>query len=158
MTKHKCEYCGKTFSNIYSLAKHKKTATYCIEIQKKQFNLEPRIESYVCEDCSQEFIVKCNYQAHLLVCKAKKEHKYLVEIESLQGEVNRLTDINANYTTELSVYKKEVELVKKMCEEKDEEIAMLRELMREKEEHIRTHPSVTNIYQTNNNNILYTYE
>ncbi len=173
---YKCEYCGKCFSTLYNLSKHKKTANYCIEIQKRRFSIEPTIEEYICEYCIQSFTVKSNYQTHLTVCKVKKEREQTAEIEilkhdthRLQGEVDRLSKECASYVStinsqliEINVYKKELELTQKMYEEKNEEIHKvreevnyLREQLREKDEHIRTHPSVTNIYQTNNTNTKY---
>lgn len=176
MSEHKCEYCGKTFSSIYNLSKHKKTAIFCIEIQKKQFNLEPTIESYMCDYCSQTFNLKGNYQSHLHVCKVKKEYDTTVEIDSLKEEVLRLQTeldkVTKEYTsclhiinekeTKLMLYEKDLELSTKLLhtkeeeieqtkKEKNEEIERLRDEVREKDEYIRSHPHITNIYQTTNN-------
>ncbi len=165
MTEYKCEYCGKVFTTSSNLSKHKKTASFCLELQKTQFNVVPSVESYRCNDCQQSFGVKCNYQAHLVVCKVKKEREQTEEIERLQSEIHKLKLENTSalhtiseqriklvlYEKEIESYEKQMELIQKSLQEKNTEMERLYNQIREKDEHIRTHSSVTNIYQTTNN-------
>ena len=179
MTDIKCEYCGKVFTSVYSLTKHKKTAGYCIEIQRKQFNIEPNVVMHACEYCGQEFTTKTNYNIHISACKAKKEHDKLEEFNNLRIKINNVQDEVEKYKrlyesqcSKLYEYEKELSMSRLLCEEKDkqlvkyeheierikmeknEEIEQLKQQIREKDEHIRNTPHTT-IYQTNNNNSKY---
>lgn len=111
-----CEYCNKKFSTLFNLSKHKKTATYCIEIQKTKFNKDVSVLSFICDHCSLSFNNKYSHQAHLNVCKVKKENERIIQLE-------------------------------KELQEKNTEIADLKQQIREKDLYIQNTPRITNIYQ-----------
>ncbi len=150
MTDSKCEYCGKTFSTIYSLTKHKRTASYCIEIQKKHFKLEPEVTLHVCEYCEQEFTTKYNYTIHLTVCKIKKMQDRLCDLNKIKEENDELKRVNSAQSTKLMQLTKENEMLQLLCTEKDKQINSLQKQVHEKDEYIQNNPHTT-IYQTNNN-------
>jgi len=88
-----CEYCKKSFSSLYNLNVHKKTTKACIDIQKKQFNLDvSEVKAYVCEDCGQSIMLKANYESHLEVCKARKSRLIDQTITTLQDQLNTKTN------------------------------------------------------------------
>jgi len=97
------------------LNKHKKTAGYCLEIQKKQFKVAVDIESHICEYCEQEFTTKSNYQTHLGVCKAKKESDRMAELNNLKIELNQ-------YKAKDEMQEKDLVMYKVLCEEKDRQL------------------------------------
>ncbi len=161
MTDVKCEYCSKSFSNIYNLNKHKKTAVYCIEIQKNTFKLEPTVTIHICEYCDQEFTTKCNYIAHIGVCKVKKENDLLFELNRTKEELSRIKKEHDLQSMQILQVNKDLELLRTLYDEKEkqfqkyenekeEEIKQLKEQIREKDEYIQNTPHTT-IYQTNNN-------
>jgi len=69
-----CEFCNKTLSNLSSLNYHKKTAKYCLNIQKgisKKIIEDEKIEqkiikkNEVCQLCNKEFSTKKHLIQHL---------------------------------------------------------------------------------------------
>ena len=78
-----CEYCNKSYSNISNLNYHKKTAKFCMDIQKKN---EPEKTEFVilqCEYCNKEFNKKSTLLSHLLTCKVK-EYKDKIDKECIE--------------------------------------------------------------------------
>ncbi len=159
-----CEYCKKTFSSAYNLNIHKKTAKYCLDIQKNAFNIQtPMCEQYVCDYCNLQFNIKANYNNHLLKCKEKKEYdqitqeeKYKREIEGYKREIEGYKQKDIHYKeieVENVFYKKEIDRIR---QEKNEEIRQLKEQIKEKDQYIQNTPHTT-IYQTNNNNSKYEF-
>jgi len=149
---YKCEYCGKCFSTNSNLLKHKKTASYCIEIQKSVFNVDNEQEVFTCEHCKQVFTVKCNYQSHIIICKAKKGNEHAERIESLIRELDGLKMETAACKKELEIttilYREKLaeidklkqekkEEIDKLKQEKNQEIIELKESIREKDEYIQ---------------------
>lgn len=110
-----CEYCKTIVTSVYTLEKHKKTAGYCIEIQRKQFNLKPVVNTYDCEYCGAEFTTKGNRDGHLGYCKAKIEYEKEQNTKALHDEL---------------------ESAKKLLEEKINIIAGLNELVLKKDKEI----------------------
>jgi len=94
-----CEYCEKKFKSISSLNNHKKTASYCLELQGK---LQEKV-SFECVFCKKIFSSSHNLANHVKKCDEKKND----EIRRLREEKNT-----------------EIRLLR---EEKDNEIRLLRE-------------------------------
>mgnify|MGYP003344137386 CR=1 FL=1 len=77
-----CEFCNKGFSNVSNLNYHKRTAKFCMNIQKKN---EPEKNEFImlhCEYCNKEVNKKSTLVSHLLSCKKeffKKNKKTLLD-------------------------------------------------------------------------------
>ena len=85
-----CEYCNKSFISIYTLNNHKKTAKFCIELQKKNSEkIEIEIETFSCEHCDKEFTTKTNLRTHVNTCKNKinnDKNRLIFDFEKLKKE------------------------------------------------------------------------
>ncbi len=117
---HKCEFCGKEYSNLYTLKTHQKSAKFCIEMQKT-INIENIEEnSFDCKYCNKMFNLKSVLDRHLSSCKI------------------RITTINIDdkYKQQIQNYEKEIALLKQSLESKDEQILKLEKQLAEKDQHI----------------------
>jgi len=136
-----CDFCNKEFSSKSSLTLHKKTAKYCLEIQrlkndsikdnsdffKKKINYNECVSQELeeditdrdekinyCEFCNKEFNYKCNLVRHYNICKKKEKREKDI---SKENEIILLKEqIN-------KLNKDKIELEK----EKDNEIKILKE-------------------------------
>ena len=71
-------FCNKEFKTLSSLTFHKKTANYCIEIQKKEntnTNVVQVNSKHVCNYCNKEFTQHTSLISHLNLCKVKIEQE-----------------------------------------------------------------------------------
>ena len=103
MTEYICNFCNKKFSSKSNIDKHKKTAKYCLELQKKDISNDFKNNSisnnisstssinniYKCDFCNKEYLRKDNLNLHLLTCKTKiknenknKEEEYIKNKEN----------------------------------------------------------------------------
>ena len=72
----KCEFCNKFFCSLSSLTNHKKTAKYCLKIQKEKFpNMEIVKKEFKCEYFNKLFSSKNNLILHISTCKNKIEEE-----------------------------------------------------------------------------------
>jgi ribosomal protein L37AE/L43A len=132
-----CEFCNKEFSTKKTLTSHKKTAKFCLEIQKQNNNIEIiETEDYKCEFCDKDFGNKKYLGQHIIVCKKKKEK------------------VNNDLELELENTKKKLEETKKLLEEANKELVELRIYNKVKNEQIEKlekeySKPTTNIYNNN---------
>ena len=104
MSEYICNFCNKKFWNKYNLDKHKKTAKYCLELQKKDIsndfkdNATSNIVSssslnniYKCNYCNKEYLRKDNLNTHIFKCKIRiknesknKEEEYINNIKLIE--------------------------------------------------------------------------
>jgi hypothetical protein len=126
MEEFKCEYCSKQFATKYSLDNHKKTAKFCMEIQKKNFNIET-INLYVCDHCNKPLGNKLKLQQHLSICKMKLEYD-IKELMSSKKE-SEFKDILSKKESEFkdTLFEKELEI---------RELSIKYELYKERTDHI----------------------
>jgi len=118
-----CEYCNKKFSTVYNLTKHKKTAVYCLEIQKTRFNMDVIVDNYICEYCNQTCTSKLTYENHTNTCSLKKEADRVREIEQLKKDNDSLR----LKITELSALKIIYEEKDRQLSKKEKEIEQLKQ-------------------------------
>jgi predicted nuclease with TOPRIM domain len=113
-----CEFCNKEFSSEYTLNNHKKTAKFCLKIQKENNNIQNNNESiYQCEYCNKNFSLKKILNTHYLTCKAKKEQT----VDELKEQIKELKEQNLKLTihfdNDKETIKKLEETIKKLEEE-----------------------------------------
>jgi len=130
-----CEFCKKIYTSLSSLNYHKKTAKFCLELQKENLNNKIQIEYYNCEYCEKNFTIKNHLISHLSSCNIKKfNDKYGIEKEELIEE-----------------FKKEKEkLIEEFKKEKDEMVQKYIELKFElklKDEKIKDKDVLINKYE-----------
>lgn len=116
-----CEFCSNVFSNKYSLEKHKKTAQFCLDIQKQ----EEIKEIFNCEFCNKIYNRKDTLLRHVKLCKIKEISE--AKIEKLKNEVLSLTQ----KLNELIVYQKLYEEEKIKCDKLEEKYEKLNKEFRE---------------------------
>lgn len=133
-----CNFCNKEFKTLSSLTFHKKTANYCIEIQKKEntnTNVVQVNSKHVCNYCNKEFTQHTSLISHLNLCKVKieqekknkqeeeknkiikeyeekiqqLEYKYNIIITKLELENKHLEKENKHFEKETIELKKEIE-------------------------------------------------
>ena len=170
MTVYKCNFCNKEYSSKGILENHKKTAKFCIEIQKKNQNKDdiqyPYISFYQCEFCKENFTQKGNLERHYETCKIKLEkikeendkrkdqliNKLQEDYKKLQEDYKKLQEDFTRCQTDFFIQKKELSI-------KDE---ILQELKKETKETYNTILQHNNYIQSqpktiNNNFIVNNY-
>jgi hypothetical protein len=102
-----CEFCGKSFSNIYNLNIHTKSAKYCLA----QRNEKPSI-TYPCKYCDSQFTKKSTLNNHLKSCVAlKAELSTVIEKKDADMEIEKRDKENKK------LYKENAKLKKMLLEQ-----------------------------------------
>jgi len=115
-----CEFCEKEFNTISSLNHHKKTAKYCLKIQKKDN------EEFKCMYCLNIYATKDSLSNHLKICRNKDSfiYKYLEDENiKLKDENIKLKEENielkliiSKLEAEINIYKKDHETISDIAE------------------------------------------
>lgn len=142
---YNCEYCNKEYTSISSLNYHKKTAKFCLELQKNINTEIVNIQSYICEYCNKDFTVKKYLQNHLLLCTDKKikdkEDIYKQQINELKCKEDKydeeLDKLNKQYSKLQFEYKKQIEDLTKLNSELTFEIKFRDEKLKDKDEKLK---------------------
>ena len=66
---HKCGFCEKMLSSIYSLNQHQKTTKSCLIKQGKYQIKDIKKYEFKCEFCDKSCTSKYNLSSHILSCK-----------------------------------------------------------------------------------------
>lgn len=66
-----CEYCGSSFTLMWNLTKHQRTAKYCLEVQGVAPDKSKKFNVYFCDYCSRKFDRRDVLTRHLTTCKQK---------------------------------------------------------------------------------------
>ena len=118
-----CEYCKKDFSSSGNLAKHQKTAKYCIKIQKEQCENIVTTQ-YTCDLCNKDFSSKHRLECHKISCSSRynfvventrKEHLEIIsskntENAQLKLKIENLIILNNELQDKLKTVEYETEL------------------------------------------------
>lgn len=95
-----CQYCHKTFKNVYTLKTHQTKTKYCLKIQGK--NTEG---TYNCGYCNKNFTLQSSLTEHNNVCKANTPY------------VKKYRNMCTKLKKELEVTKRELEV--SLCREQE---------------------------------------
>ena len=114
MTEYICNFCNNKFSKKIILDKHKTTAKYCLELQKKNISNDfKEISVYKCNFCNKEYLRKDNLNLHLLTRKNKtkyetknKEEEYSNIINEQKLKINDLENKNKKNKTKYELIDK----------------------------------------------------
>jgi hypothetical protein len=78
-----CKYCKNTFTNISSLNKHIKYASYCIS--KRTDQIEENSIKFICDGCDKNFTSKYSLKMHIEIChlytEKTIEKKYTLQLQ-----------------------------------------------------------------------------
>ena len=109
---YSCEFCKKVYTTISSLNYHKKSAKFCLELQKQSNNENIEIKQHNCEYCDKSFTQKTPLLNHLIICNVKSyKDKIDNKIEELKEEYERkINDLKINNENLLFEFKVENKL------------------------------------------------
>lgn len=113
----KCEFCSRIFSNKYNLAKHQKTAKFCLDIQMTITSNDLTCSyKYKCDYCVYKTNIKYSFTRHLNTCKQKKtaEEKITTNLTQHIAELEHdleIQDIKHKSELEIKDIKHQSELV-----------------------------------------------
>ena len=75
-----CEHCNKTYKSLSSLNQHKKTAKFCLKIQKGNENIQL---NHKCDFCNKDFSTKQHLITHVETCKEKEKIDIQNQIDTI---------------------------------------------------------------------------
>jgi hypothetical protein len=85
-----CEYCNKSYKTLSNLNNHKKTAKFCLNLQKES-NPDKEVKILKCEYCDKEFTNKFILNKHLDICSSKSIYnKLMKEKEEKDKQIKEL--------------------------------------------------------------------
>lgn len=124
-----CEYCEKIFSTKQALTYHKKTAKFCIKLQKENSNAScDKIENFVCKFCDKNFVRKSIFMLHELNCK-KKDNNNSIRIRELEQKEIELKYKLKEKEDQISTLEKENILYKNQVEHLKDTINILKKII-----------------------------
>jgi hypothetical protein len=123
-----CEFCNKEFCKKSVLKLHQKTASYCLEIQKKNNILDIQVETKKlnCEHCDKEFSSTRYLNQHVLKCKkkiAKINNQTKENIENMKKEYLEMKIYIKFKDESMNKLEKEHEKLKKEYEKLKKELS-----------------------------------
>jgi hypothetical protein len=134
MTNYICEFCNKHFSSSSNLITHKRTAKYCLNIQKEKIpSMEIKIREFRCELCNVIFINKNSLSQHTVLCKSENEQKIMInklevniknkeqQIKDLQDELLKIklenAELKAILKSKSAIFEKDHECILQMAKQ-----------------------------------------
>ncbi|MEI7669698.1 MAG: C2H2-type zinc finger protein, partial [Pseudomonadota bacterium] len=106
-----CKFCKNTFTNISSLNKHIKYASYCIS--KRTEKTENSLK-FICDGCDKNFTSKYSLKMHIEICHLYTEKKYTLQLEEKDKKIKELKE-------------EKDKQIKELKQEKDKQIGELKE-------------------------------
>ncbi len=120
-----CEFCNKSYKTLSSLNNHKKTAKFCLNLQKESKpNEEMIIKILKCNYCNKEFTSKFVLNNHINICSVKIIHEKLDEQkkeleEQLKEKDNKILFLNQSLELKEKVINENEEYLKERDELKN---------------------------------------
>ena len=127
-----CEFCEKVFSNKTNLKRHQKTVASCLELKGKT------LIGYICDYCNGSYAEKSGLNRHLLSCKVKRDVDIKQDVTGIKVRYNKkisklkrsrkeeTTNLKRSHKEETTNLNAENEKLRKIIEEKNEEIVSLK--------------------------------
>ena len=151
---YKCDFCNKNFTTVSSLNLHKRTAKYCLILQKKNIEEEEyekkEVSTFECEFCNKEFNFKHVLLTHYKSCKEKKDtsQKY--------NEILFLKERIVNLEKEKLSMEFEIKNLNILLEQEKEKVKEEKEKVKEEKQRVnelfnKSKGNTTNNIQTNIN-------
>ena len=134
-----CNFCNKEFKTLSSLTFHKKTANYCIEIQKKEntnTNVVQVNSKHVCNYCNKEFTAKKSLVRHLDTCKVKQSQDNKNEEQKINDLKEQFEKMKEQYEQRIDVLKDENNKLKESVIEMKTEIRIKDEIIQRNDDQI----------------------
>jgi len=169
MSTYICEFCSKHFKNNFLLKRHKLSAKYCLNIQKKDINIEEvnenelDIKDFVCESCNKTLKSKQSFNCHIKSCKEIikknkliKEHKE--EILKYQKNSEFQNNIIKDQEKQILEQKFDIKKYQYNIEHKDELIEEYKKQILDLQNrlerlHVKAIEKPTNVTNNHNNKI-----
>ncbi len=85
-----CTFCNKSYKTLSNLNNHKKTAKFCLNLQKES-NPDKEVKVLKCEYCDKEFTNKFILNKHIDICSSKSIYnKLMKEKEEKDKQIQEL--------------------------------------------------------------------
>jgi hypothetical protein len=120
-TEYVCEFCNKSYKTLSNLNNHKKTAKFCLNLQKESNPEKVIIQLLNCEFCDKEFTNKFILNKHVDICPSKVIYRKFEE--QIKEKNNTILLLNQS-----------IEIRDKIIKEKDEKLKKKDELLNEKDQ------------------------
>lgn len=120
MSNYNCEFCNKNFSSQSNLVTHKRTAKYCLNIQKEKIpSAEIKRREFKCEICNNIFVNKNSLLQHTILCK--NENTKDIIIKELQDELLKIklenAELKAILKSKSDIFEKDHECILQMAKQ-----------------------------------------
>ncbi|HAL95813.1 MAG TPA: hypothetical protein DCP55_07805 [Chitinophagaceae bacterium] len=113
---YKCNFCQKEYGSISTLNCHKKSAKFCIQIQKELNSKLDEGKDLKCEYCNKTFGQPLTLNRHLNICKHKKQvtideekKDYETRLIEKEKELKEKDQIIQQYKDEIASLKSQLE-------------------------------------------------
>ncbi len=126
-----CEYCKKEYSSQSALNYHKKTAKFCLSLQKTNNTKETELQFYKCNYCEKQFTNKCILTTHLSSCVNKIIHDNLEQ--QRQEYENKINELKKD----ICIITHSLKFKEEQLKEKDEQLKEKEEQLKEKDEQLK---------------------
>ena len=133
---HICEFCNKSYKTLSNLNNHKKTAKFCLNLQKESKpDEEVVVKVLKCEYCDKEFTTKFIFNNHMSVCTSK------ILYDKLEKQKEELEH---NFKEQLKEKDEQILKQNRLLDFKDKLIFQKDEQLKEKEQQLKEKDELKN--------------
>ena len=130
-----CEHCNKTYKSLSSLNQHKKTAKFCLKIQKGNENIQL---NHKCDFCNKDFSTKQHLITHVETCKEKEKIDIQNQIDTiLKQKEDEFEEYKTQKEDEFNTILKQKDSIIKMYEIKVEEDLVIKTELRKENDTLK---------------------